>query len=178
MFSGAPGPSTVSTSPARRSRRYSASGVVEADEFRFPYPDNSFDVVFAASIFTHMGPRAVAHYLVESARVLRPGGFRAFSFLLLDNYLSGHPRPLGFGRPSFDFEHRHPDWDDRVAIVEPRDPEKMTAYAHSLVRDMAESAGLELCGEPLPVFGQVVRVIGSPRRISLFFALQRAEDQR
>jgi hypothetical protein len=49
----------------------------------------------------------------------------------------------------FDFEHRHPDWDDRVAIVEPVNPEQMTAYADSLVCEMADSAGLALDGEPL-----------------------------
>lgn len=45
-----------------------------ADQFRFPYDDNTFDKVFLFSVFTHMMPDEVAHYFKEIKRVLKPGG--------------------------------------------------------------------------------------------------------
>lgn len=128
---------------------YNPGGTVAPERYEFPYPDAAFDVVFAASVFTHMAPRTTAHYFAETARVLRPGGRALFSFFLLDNYRSGQPRPQGFARPDFDFEHRHSEWDDGVAIAEPRDPERMTAYRLELVEQMARDAGLQVAAPPV-----------------------------
>jgi ubiquinone/menaquinone biosynthesis C-methylase UbiE len=46
----------------------------DASTFRFPYQDAQFDVVFLFSVFTHMLPKEIEHYLKEIARVLKPGG--------------------------------------------------------------------------------------------------------
>ncbi len=46
----------------------------DAQNFKFPYPDNSFDKVFLFSVFTHMPVIEIAHYLSEIKRVLKPGG--------------------------------------------------------------------------------------------------------
>jgi SAM-dependent methyltransferase len=53
---------------------YNPSGKQKPEEYVFPYPDASFDFAFATSVFTHMPPQAIAHYLKETARVLVPGG--------------------------------------------------------------------------------------------------------
>lgn len=53
---------------------YNPGGRQMAEGFEFPFPDNSFDVVFSSSVFTHLAPPAVAQYLRETARVLKPGG--------------------------------------------------------------------------------------------------------
>lgn len=52
---------------------YNLSGT-PATSFRFPYPDDTFDVVFLFSVFTHMGKSEVEHYLREIHRVLKSGG--------------------------------------------------------------------------------------------------------
>jgi ubiquinone/menaquinone biosynthesis C-methylase UbiE len=39
----------------------------------FPAPDQSVDKIFLSSIFTHMFPADVMHYLAEMNRVLKPG---------------------------------------------------------------------------------------------------------
>jgi len=46
----------------------------DAQDFKFPYTDNSFDKVFLFSVFTHMSVKEIAHYLSEIKRVLKPGG--------------------------------------------------------------------------------------------------------
>lgn len=55
-----------------------------AARYRFPYADASFDFAFLISVFTHMLPDDVYHYLAEIARVLKPGGTVYASYFLLD----------------------------------------------------------------------------------------------
>lgn len=105
----------------------------------FPYPDGRFDVVYAASVFTHMVPESTRNYFSESARVLKPGGRCLFSFFLLDHYRPGQRRPLGFVTIAEDF-----------AIADQANPERMTAYRLCLIEDFAARAGLRLAQPPLP----------------------------
>jgi SAM-dependent methyltransferase len=133
-----------------RNTYYNPSGSIAADRYVFPYADASFDVVYAASVFTHMLPAAVAAYLRQSARVLRPTGRCVFSFFLLDHYRRGFPRPLGFGRPGFSFDHQLAGHDPDFAIGVPENPEEMCAYRLSLVERLAAEAGLQLARPALP----------------------------
>ena len=68
-----------------RSDAYNAGGRASAAHYRFPFADDSFDVVFLGSVFTHMLPDDVAHYLNEIRRVLAPGGWCVASFFLLND---------------------------------------------------------------------------------------------
>ncbi len=129
---------------------YNPHGGIQPTEYRFPAADRSFDVVFAASVFTHMLPGNTAHYLRESARVLKPGGRCVFSFFLLDHYRPGQPRPLGFAKPDFDFEHPYGGHGDDFAMAFPQDPERMTAYRLRMIRRFAAEAGMETAGDPVP----------------------------
>jgi SAM-dependent methyltransferase len=56
------------------SAHYNARGTLRGDEVRFPAQDESMDVAFAASLFTHLLEPDARHYLAESARTLKPGG--------------------------------------------------------------------------------------------------------
>jgi SAM-dependent methyltransferase len=53
---------------------YNRAGRIEAANLRFPHPDGAFDFVFLTSVFTHMRPVEVRHYIDEIQRVLAPGG--------------------------------------------------------------------------------------------------------
>ena len=59
------------------------SGVLDT-EYTFPFMDSDFDLVFLASVFTHMMPDGVAHYISEVSRVLKPSGRCVATFFLLD----------------------------------------------------------------------------------------------
>jgi SAM-dependent methyltransferase len=129
---------------------YNPKGQISAGDYRFPYPENSFDIVYAASVFTHMLPETTAHYFQQAARVLKPHGRCLFSFFLLDNYQPLQPRPLGFARPDFNFDHQYNNYGDDFAIVKPENPEYMTAYSLNLIKHYATQAGLELAQAPIP----------------------------
>lgn len=56
-----------------------------AIDYRLPFPDGSFDFVFLTSVFTHLTPLVIRHYLGEIARVLVPGGTAFITYYLLDD---------------------------------------------------------------------------------------------
>lgn len=57
-------------------RRHLPEGHFEpvASEPPLPYPDQSFDVATACSVFTHLSRRHQDRWLAELARIIRPGG--------------------------------------------------------------------------------------------------------
>jgi SAM-dependent methyltransferase len=133
-----------------RNSEYNPDGRLSAASFSFPYDAGRFDVVFAASVFTHLLPENAENYFREAARVLRPGGRCLFSLFLLDHYDPGRPRPLGFARSDFDFTHRGSHLAEPWAAASRDNPERMTAYGRALVEALAREAGLELVGDPVP----------------------------
>ena len=56
---------------------YNPDGRSQAAAYHFPFPDRSFDVIFLASVYTHLLPTDAAHYVHEgrtaagTRRVLR-----------------------------------------------------------------------------------------------------------
>jgi SAM-dependent methyltransferase len=67
-----------------RSDFYQVIEGVPAEEYVFPYQDHEFDFVFLTSVFTHLLPLAVEHYLDEIARVLKANGTCFATFFLMD----------------------------------------------------------------------------------------------
>ncbi len=116
-------------------RKYNPFGTIAASEFRFPYPDSSFDFAFAASLFTHLLRDEVRHYLAEAARVLRPGGRCLMTFFLLT---PGADRELAAGRAFLNFR----DEIDGGLTVDLDRPEEAIAYRVDDVRAMFAEAGL------------------------------------
>ena len=53
---------------------YNPTGILRCSEYSFPVSSGSVDIACAASIFTHLLEADCEHYLVETARALRPGG--------------------------------------------------------------------------------------------------------
>lgn len=133
-----------------RNTNYNPLGKINAVEYRFPYAENSFDLVFASSVFTHLLPESTRHYFAESARVLRSGGRCIFSFFLLDFYNRRQPRPLSFSDPLFNIDSAYADYGEDFAVSNLRDPEQITGYKRSFIEECAREAGLEFAQNPVP----------------------------
>jgi SAM-dependent methyltransferase len=95
---------------------YNPNGILKSYEFPFPYEDNSFDFIFLASVFTHMLPADVAHYLSEIKRVLKPNGKCLMTaFLLTDEsrlWMATNKNKLNFKHKSgecYIISHKHPE---------------------------------------------------------------------
>lgn len=71
----------------------------EAQDFKFPYEDNTFNKVFLFSVFTHMTVDDISHYLSEIKRVMKPGGlclFTCFTYNNLNEAYIAHHDPFSF----------------------------------------------------------------------------------
>lgn len=63
---------------------YNPRGTCPALSYRFPYEDGSFDFAYLTSVFTHMFPADLEHYLEEISRVLKKGGTCFITFFLMN----------------------------------------------------------------------------------------------
>jgi SAM-dependent methyltransferase len=116
---------------------YNPGGTVKAEEYKLPYDDGSFDVVWLFSVFTHMLAADVAHYVEEISRVLRPGGMLAATFFIV-NETSMKAMQAGQGIYNFTY-HEGPQWQLREGMDV---PELGIAYDESHVRDLYTRNGL------------------------------------
>ena len=115
-----------------------------ADRFAFPYDDGSFDFAFAHSVFTHLPADAVANYLAEAYRVLRPGGILYATWFLFDTTPEGHPNPI------VDAMRVDPSGDVAVRFADI--PDAATGYRTGYVRDLYRSHGLSIVDPIHPGF--------------------------
>jgi SAM-dependent methyltransferase len=116
---------------------YNPKGRLDPESFRFPYADNAFDFVFLTSVFTHMLPPEVRHYLDEIGRVLRPRG----SCLLTSFLINAEAREaIRAGRTERRFEHEG----DGYLHDYPGLAEWAVAYREDDAISMLERAGFGL----------------------------------
>lgn len=115
-----------------RNDAYNPHGTHAASEYVLPYPDQTFDVVFMNSVFTHMLTDEVRNYARQIARVLKPGGRCFLTAFLLD----------GRGEAEFPFraqEHRYAN----EAI-----PGIAVAYRSNFLNDTFAANGMSPTADP------------------------------
>ncbi|RMF67599.1 MAG: class I SAM-dependent methyltransferase, partial [Alphaproteobacteria bacterium] len=105
----------------------------DARRFRFPYPAAAFDFAIVNSVFTHMLPDEIAHYLEELARVLRPGGRAYATFFLFEK--NG---PCGM--PGFAFPHDY----GHYRLMDRRVRAANVAVAHAWLQEVLERHHFDL----------------------------------
>lgn len=116
---------------------YNPSGTVSASEYRFCFQDASFDFVFLTSVFTHLRPREMEHYLSEIARVLRSEGRCLMTFFLLN---PESWRLIKRGRSSQPFQHQL----EGFWTTDRNIPETAVAYEESFIRNVLSKSGLSI----------------------------------
>jgi SAM-dependent methyltransferase len=119
-----------------RNREYHPEGRAAARDYRFPYPDDSFDAAVLISVFTHMLPAEVDNYLGELARVLKPGGRCFASYHLLPP-----PEALARAKAPVQRSFRYAMGPARVSSR--RVPELAVAYQEEYVRGLYRKHGFE-----------------------------------
>ena len=109
-------------------------------EYEFPYANNSFDFAFATSVFTHLLPFEIDHYLVELARVLKTDGRILATFFLL-NEESGK---LNDARAGVFYFEAQGDYH----TTNPIHPRAAVAYEESFIRSLFTKHGFHIA-EPI-----------------------------
>jgi SAM-dependent methyltransferase len=110
---------------------YNPRATNSSKEVRFPIVDNSVDVVFLISVFTHLLPDEVYHYLKEIARILKPAGRCMATMLTKDNYVPNQSRvrlDYVYDTNCLCFSEKHPTW--------------AVAFSRWLIENIADKAGV------------------------------------
>ena len=118
-------------------RGYNPNGRLKASEYEFPYGNEFFDFVFLTSVFTHMIPKDVEHYISEIARVLKTGGRCMVTFLLLN------PESLSLmnsGLSDYTLKYK---WGP-CRLRDKDLPEATIAYEEDYVRGLFRRSGLKI----------------------------------
>lgn len=119
---------------------YNPNGKFRASEFRFPYEDESFDLIFLTSVFTHMLAPDVRHYLDEFRRVLRPGGHCLTTCFLLNEESEALIRA---GRSTQKLVHPL----DECFTTNPEVPEDAIGFREPLLLGWIAERGFRLRGQ-------------------------------
>lgn len=131
---------------ALRNSDYSFAGG-SAAQFVFPYPDASFDCVVAYSVFTHLAFDEMANYLVQSHRVLSPGGRLVATFFLLNEKSETAQRTVP-GVQQFPYDR------GAVRVASESNPALAVAIREDSLRDLLRRAGFgEVVIEPGAWYG-------------------------
>lgn len=118
---------------------YNPDGRSQAAAYHFPFPDRSFDVIFLASVYTHLLPEEVAHYVHEVARLLAPGGFCVASYFLLDD---DRRESIDAGHSFIPFPVSH---SSGVCRLHNRNsPEAAVAFDETFIRRLHDESGLRI----------------------------------
>jgi SAM-dependent methyltransferase len=123
------------------SEMYNRSSGPDSAQFVFPYASSSFDLVFLASVFTHMFDAQVENYLHEIARVLKPGGTCLATYYLLND-----EKRAGIAAGTSFFAFSHPHRGSHIQTLAP--PEAAVAHEESRIFELQAAAGLRLIAAP------------------------------
>jgi SAM-dependent methyltransferase len=102
-------------------KQYNPGGKYQAAEYRFPFSDGEFDFIYLTSVFTHLLPRDLDHYVAEIARMLKPGGKCLSTFFLLDDEARAE---MASGKSALKFDYKM----EGFWTSDPVTPETAVAY--------------------------------------------------
>ncbi len=111
---------------------YNPHGCLKASDYRFPFGNSTFDIVVLISVFTHMLPTDVDHYLSEIARVLAPGGRCYATYAIITDRVKAR---MAEGIASLKFKNdMGTHW-----VMNESTPELGVAYDEVFLRDLHHS---------------------------------------
>lgn len=119
------------------SERYNPTGTLRQSEMRFELPDGSADLIILTSVFTHMYPDDVTHYLRECRRLLARDGRVYATFFIMNDQQASRPN-------RYPLEHELTPFCRYMSADEPL---HVIAYDEEWLRGQFAAAGLEPVGE-------------------------------
>jgi ubiquinone/menaquinone biosynthesis C-methylase UbiE len=122
-------------------QRYNPAGGQLARDYTFPFEAERFDFIFLTSVFTHMLPADVEHYLSEIARLLRSNGRVFITVFLLNETQQTLAQQ---GRNDINFQYGAGSYRTRNEAV----PESAVAYDEAFFQQLIARAGL-LISQPV-----------------------------
>jgi ubiquinone/menaquinone biosynthesis C-methylase UbiE len=116
---------------------YNPRGKYRSVEYEFPFADQSFSFVMLGSVFTHMLPDDLEHYLSEICRVLMRGGRCLITYFLLNDESLKH---IGSGDSTLDLKYVF----ENYRTISREVPEAAVAFEESWIRGKYTGLGLKI----------------------------------
>lgn len=120
---------------------YNPRGKESASQYQFPYKDESFDFVLLTSVFTHLLPKELEHYLSEIVRVLKKDGRCFITFFLINPESSYY---LNSGLSTLGFYHQV----ENCYVVNPDMPNFAVAYSEDEIQLLLNKYKLKIIDKP------------------------------
>lgn len=114
---------------------YNLNTDAEAGTFHFPYPSDYFDCIVLTSVFTHMMPRDVQHYLKQISRVMKKESRCLATFFLLNPEVR---LPMQENKIPFKFPYSF----DQYSLMDKKVKEANIAFEEAFLFSMLEKSGL------------------------------------
>lgn len=114
---------------------YNSQGRHIASSFKFPYKNSTFDFIILISVFTHMTPNDMEHYVFEIARMLKKGGRCFITFFLLNPDSTRH---IDKKLNSIEFPHDY----GYYRVLDKTSPEVAILYDEEYMRKTFRKYGL------------------------------------
>ncbi len=118
-------------------KNYNPNGRLNAVDFKFPYPDAFFDFVFLTSVFTHMLPKEIEHYISEISRVLKNDGQCLITFFLSNDQVLS---VIQNGKSALNFKFEFPGF----LSTNQKLPEAAVCYPEKDIHNLFENNGLNI----------------------------------
>lgn len=118
-------------------KHYNPLGKLKPSEFRFPFENESFDLVVLSSVFTHMLPADVENYFSEIARVLKKGGRSLLTFFLLNK---GSLELINAKKSTLDFKYEY----EKYRIINPYISEDAVCYDELFILNLYDKYKLTI----------------------------------
>jgi SAM-dependent methyltransferase len=122
---------------------YPASGQPQAEKSLAVCPDDSIDLVFSQSLFSHLLEDDLENYVKESFRVLKPGGAMCMTFFCMEDL-----EALGLLGQRWSFRHLI----GRAYVENATFPEAAVAYRRNVVTVLARQIGFSSAEVILPSY--------------------------
>lgn len=116
---------------------YNLSTDQESTSFIFPYKKNSFNSIVLTSVFTHMIPNDVKHYLKQINNVLHPNGKCMATFFILNEEIKVK---MNENKTEFNFKYPY----EGYYLMDSKVKEANVAYEEALLYAMIDECGLKI----------------------------------
>jgi len=116
---------------------YNPRGKIKSINYKFPYEDSSFDVVILRSIFTHLRPKEVEHYISEIARVMKNEARCFITYHILNKETE---EMMKNNRSFFNFRYNV----EGNCFTTDLSLEPQVAYEESYIRNIYQENGLKM----------------------------------
>jgi SAM-dependent methyltransferase len=120
-----------------QNKSYNPRGGIPAAAFTFPYENETFDLVFLFSVFTHMLPADMERYMAEISRVLKKGKRAYLTYYLLNQESL---RAIREKKLLLNFEYDFGSY----RTINKDVPEHSIAHDESFVRGLHRKCGLTI----------------------------------